>query len=144
MAPHNCIIRLKGYAYISNSLYLVLEKGGVSLEERIQKRDMSNETIIKIIVCVCCGLIHMHQHNYVHRDIKPSNIVVSSNEEAKLIDFGISRPLSDEDMTIDLGTHGYIAPEVVSGQYDFRSDIYSFGVVILKMLSDVSVCDFVD
>lgn len=89
MEPNDCIIKLKGYAYIFDNLYLVLEKGDESLEEHIRKRDLNNEMIMKIIVCVCCGLIHMHKHNYIHRDIKPANIVVSKNGEAKLIDFGI-------------------------------------------------------
>lgn len=144
MEPHDCIIKLKGYAYIFDNLYLVLEKGDESLEEHIRKRDLNNEMIMKIIVCVCCGLIHMHKHSYIHRDIKPANIVVSKNGEAKLIDFGISRPYIQDDLTKEIGTYGYYAPEVIEGRYDFRADIYSLGVVILNMISDIKLCDFIN
>lgn len=142
--PHNCIIRLKGYAYIDDELYLVLQNGGKSLKELIQEGSYSYEDITRVVLHVCLGLIHMHQHNYVHRDIKPANIVVSEVCEAKLVDFGISRPISSNDLTHDLGTRGYYAPEVACGQYDFRSDIYSLGVVILRMIKDCNLDDFIN
>lgn len=83
LAPHDCIIRLMGYSHINDHLCLILEKCGDSLDKHIKRRDLDNEKIIKIILCVCCGLIHMHQHNYIHRDIKPGNIIVTERGEAK-------------------------------------------------------------
>lgn len=139
---HDNIIKLKGYLYIDDEPYLVLEKYGESLDKLIHKKKLKNEMITKIIVCVCCGLIHMHRYNYIHRDIKPGNIVVSENGEAKLIDFGISRPIIENDLMSEIGTRGYIAPELNSDSYDFNADTYSFGAVILRMVSDISINDF--
>lgn len=113
---HDCIIKLVGFAHFEDSLFLILERFGESLDEHIKKRDLDSEKILKIILCVCCGLIHMHQHNYIHRDIKPGNIVVNKSGEAKLIacsyHFGISRPYLDDDLTEEVGMSRYMAPEV--------------------------------
>ncbi len=74
----------------------------------------------------------------VHRDIKPQNILIDSEGRAKLTDFGISRQLEQDGMTVTgrvLGTTDYVAPEQAMGRpVDPRSDIYSLGVVLYEML----------
>ena len=81
------------------------------------------------------GLIAIHQHKIIHQDIKPENIFLSHDGEVKLGDLGFSVPLDQADQFIQ-GTPAYLAPEVIEGSApDFRSDLYSLGVVGYEMLT---------
>lgn len=88
-------------------------------------------------ICEC--LRPFHKRNVVHRDIKPSNIILAKNYEVKLIDFGIARVTrpTEEPDTEFLGTKGYAPPEQYGfGQTDAKSDIYSLGITIRRMLGE--------
>ena len=86
-------------------------------------------------VCEC--LVDLHAHKIIHRDLKPANIMLTKDGVIRLIDFGIAR-LVKEDSDTDtefLGTRGYAPPEQYGfGQTDARSDIYSLGVTIQRLL----------
>lgn len=92
-----------------------------------------------------CGLLtsleYSHRAGVVHRDIKPANIMITTNDEVKVTDFGIARAISDTAGTIAqttaiLGTASYFSPEQARGEtVDGRSDIYSAGVVLYEMLT---------
>lgn len=93
---------------------------------------------IKIAVMICDGLSLLHQKGIIHRDITASNIILSSDSNVKLIDYGIARTIKEnatKDTTI-LGTVGYAAPEQFGfSQTDFRTDIYSIGVLLNIMIT---------
>ncbi len=81
------------------------------------------------------GLIAIHNRNIIHQDIKPENIFISNEGEVKLGDLGFSSPLEKVDLQIQ-GTPAYLPPEVVLGSpIDFRSDLYSLGLVGYEMLT---------
>ncbi len=81
------------------------------------------------------GLMAIHHQNIVHRDIKPDNIFISNEGDVKLGDLGFSAPLQSVEESIQ-GTPAYLAPEIVIGEpVDFRSDIYSLGLVAYEMLT---------
>jgi serine/threonine-protein kinase len=91
-----------------------------------------------------CGAVHFaHQHLVIHRDIKPSNILVRSDGEPKLLDFGIAKLLSEDslqpDRTITMGpalTPAYASPEHArGGQVTTASDVYSLGVLLYQLLT---------
>jgi tetratricopeptide (TPR) repeat protein len=80
------------------------------------------------------ALVHIHGAGILHRDVKPGNIVVEPDGTAKLIDFGIARPLDATAMTrtgLIMATERFAAPEVMEGRpASERSDLYSLGVVL--------------
>ncbi|CAA6666067.1 unnamed protein product [Spirodela intermedia] len=90
------------------------------------------------VVCkqVLKGLVYLHNEKHViHRDIKPSNLLVNEKGEVKITDFGVSAVLASSMAQRDtfVGTYNYMSPERISGSsYDYKSDIWSFGLVILE------------
>lgn len=90
------------------------------------------------------ALSYIHNLDIIHRDIKPANIMVNNiesnpmNIRVKLGDFGLSRTLKNtsDDLTRSIGTELYAAPEIENNNYDFRSDVYSLGLVIIQLFSE--------
>ncbi|XP_019191507.1 PREDICTED: leucine-rich repeat receptor-like serine/threonine-protein kinase BAM1 [Ipomoea nil] len=99
------------------------------------------ETRLKIAIGAAQGLCYMHHDcspPIVHRDIKSSNILVDSDFNVKIADFGLAKMMASEGdpetASAIVGTFGYIAPEYSSTRkVDAKSDIYSFGVVLLEL-----------
>jgi len=82
------------------------------------------------------SLAHMHSQGIVHRDIKPENIMLTSRDELKLIDFGLSkRTQNNQQMKTIAGTPYYMAPEVLEGKYDAKCDTWSLGVLLYVFMS---------
>ena len=81
----------------------------------------------------CCFL---HSRNVVHRDLKSLNLLLDSRKNVKICDFGLSRPISDQDDTDDLGSIAWCAPEVLARrEYSKASDVYSFGIIAWEVIS---------
>jgi len=84
-------------------------------------------------------LVYLHKNNICHRDIKPENFLLykkDSEKHIKLIDFGLSKKISKQEiLTMPNGTPYYIAPEVLKGSYTQLCDNWSMGVVMFIMLS---------
>ncbi len=94
----------------------------------------------ELIVQVCGALAYVHSRGLVHRDLKPSNILVDEDGDARLMDFGLCKSLTDLSEVTDsgqvVGTYRYMSPEQACGEpLDARSDLYSLGVVIYELLS---------
>jgi beta-lactam-binding protein with PASTA domain/tRNA A-37 threonylcarbamoyl transferase component Bud32 len=86
------------------------------------------------------ALSYAHRHGVVHRDVKPGNVLITSDGQVKVGDFGIARAIgSDENITqtgLVMGTATYFSPEQAQGLgVDGRSDVYSLGVVLFEMLT---------
>uniref|UniRef100_A0A0D9W3B1 Receptor-like serine/threonine-protein kinase n=1 Tax=Leersia perrieri TaxID=77586 RepID=A0A0D9W3B1_9ORYZ len=98
-------------------------------------------TRYRIILDIAKGLCYLHEEcrrKIAHLDIKPQNILLDDNFNAKLADFGLSK-LIDRDqskvVTVMRGTPGYLAPEWLTSQITEKVDIYSFGVVLMEIIS---------
>jgi serine/threonine protein kinase len=98
------------------------------------------EDVIHIIMACCSGLHHAHNKGLVHRDVKPGNIMIGSDRQVTIMDFGIVKEEGGESLTrtgLVFGTPEYMAPEQAQGQAvkGPATDIYSLGVVAYEMLS---------
>ncbi len=114
--------------YISGQTLLQLVRYEQHIDEQLAA---------EILRQVCEALKILHGHRIIHRDLKPSNIMLTRDGVIRLIDFSISRIKKDDSDTDTefLGTRGYASPEQYGfGQTDSRSDIYSLGVTISRLL----------
>lgn len=133
--------------------YLVMDWiEGISLGRKVTRdKQISVPDALEIFQQIAAALMHSHQNKVVHRDLKPENIMLGFDEAGRtavhLLDFGIAKMLSDEDVGISggltrsgtvIGTPLYMSPEQARGlTIDRRSDIYSFGCVMYFTLTGV-------
>ncbi|XP_008811475.3 L-type lectin-domain containing receptor kinase IX.1-like [Phoenix dactylifera] len=140
---HRHLVQLIGYCHERGDLLLVYEYMlNRSLDYHLYGKDrfLTWPVRYKIALGLASALLYLHeewQQCIIHRDVKPSNVMLDSEFNAKLGDFGLAR-LMDHDCnpltTVLMGTRGYIAPEyAVTGKPSKESDVYSFGVVILEI-----------
>ncbi|XP_077425597.1 interleukin-1 receptor-associated kinase 4 [Vanacampus margaritifer] len=92
------------------------------------------------------GLEYLHNNHHVHRDVKSANILLDENLVAKISDFGLTRASAKRTATTMIterivGTCAYMAPEALRGEITPKSDVFSFGVVLLEILSGLSPAD---
>ncbi|KAL9675468.1 hypothetical protein QQ045_003670 [Rhodiola kirilowii] len=145
---HPNLVKLLGYCLEDEHRLLVYEfmpRG--SLENHLFRRGsyfqpLSWNLRLKVAIGAAKGLAFLHspEAKVIYRDFKTSNILLDSNYNAKLSDFGLAKdgPTGDKShvSTRVMGTYGYAAPEyMATGHLTPRSDVYSFGVVLLEMLS---------
>ncbi|XP_024641771.1 probable serine/threonine-protein kinase PIX7 [Medicago truncatula] len=150
---HPNLVRLVGFCIEDENRLLVYEfmpKG--SLENHLFKRRSTTLTWamrLKIMLGAAKGLAFLHEEAekpIIYRDFKTSNILLDSNYNAKLSDFGLAKdgPTGDKThvSTQVIGTQGYADPEyVMTGHLSSKSDVYSFGVVLLEMLTGRKAID---
>ncbi|XP_021768993.1 receptor-like cytoplasmic kinase 176 [Chenopodium quinoa] len=151
---HPNLVNLIGYCIEDEHRLLVYEfmpRG--SLENHLFRRSSYVEPLswklrMKIVLGAAKGLAFLHSPKIkvIYRDYKPSNILLDSDFDAKLSDFGLAKdgPCDDQGYvsTRVMGTQGYAAPEyVATGHLTPKNDIYSFGVVLLEVLTGRRVLD---
>ncbi|XP_058085293.1 LRR receptor-like serine/threonine-protein kinase FEI 2 isoform X2 [Magnolia sinica] len=142
---HRYLVNLRGYCNSPSSKLLIYDfLPGGSLDEVLHERSeqLDWDARVNIILGAAKGLAYLHHDcspRIIHRDIKSSNILLDGNFEARVSDFGLAKLLEDEEShitTIVAGTFGYLAPEYMqSGRATEKTDVYSFGVLVLEVLS---------
>ncbi|KAL7222400.1 hypothetical protein ACSBR1_024152 [Camellia fascicularis] len=142
---HQNIVSLLGYCIHGETRFLVYEMmHNGSLESQLHGPSHGSSLTwhlrMKIALDVARGLEFLHEHcnpPIIHRDLKSSNILLDSNFNAKLSDFGLAITggnQSKNNMKLS-GTLGYVAPEyLLDGKLTDKSDVYAFGVVLLELL----------
>mmetsp|Transcript_42189 Transcript_42189/g.55580 ORF Transcript_42189/g.55580 Transcript_42189/m.55580 type:complete len:117 (+) Transcript_42189:503-853(+) len=78
---------------------------------------------------------HCHALDIIHRDIKPENIMVTKDDQIRVIDFGLAAVAKKRTLTEFAGTPYYMAPEVIKHLYGRKSDIWSLGVILYTLTS---------
>lgn len=149
---HPNLVTLIGYHVSEAEMFLIYNYlPGGNLENFIQERSRRTvewRMLHKIALDIACALMHLHDEcvpRVLHRDIKPSNILLDKHFNAYLSDFGLARLLgtSETHATTDVaGTFGYVAPEyAMTCRVSDKADVYSYGVVVLELLSDKKALD---
>jgi serine/threonine protein kinase len=140
---HPSVIRLDDFHSVGDICYLAMEYAPESdLRKFSQKFDgkLSVNIVHDFMLQVADGLDYIHRTGIIHRDIKPDNILVVSDTQFRIGDFGVAflpgDPIDAKDLQYAVGTMDYMAPEVLEGiEYTQRSDIYSLGVTAYELLS---------
>jgi len=112
---------------------------GETVKARIERGPMATAETLGVATQLLEALEAVHRRGIVHRDVKPSNMMLV-DARLVLVDFGISKRMTSSDETLTepdgfIGTHGYTAPEAMSGEATAQSDLYSAGIVIYECLT---------
>jgi eukaryotic-like serine/threonine-protein kinase len=137
---HPNIAQLHTAFQVDNQLVMMMEfVEGFSLEQIAKQGPIPQSDVINYMQQVLGALSYAHGRGVVHRDIKPANIMVTSQGVVKLMDFGIAKSRTEQDLTrpgTTMGSLYYMSPEQVrGGTVDARSDIYSVGVMMYELLA---------
>ncbi len=138
---HPNILRTHDLGESGGLRYLSMEfVKGLTLKQLVDAGDiLPTPAGLRIAKQICAGLAAAHEVGVIHRDIKPQNIIIEATGGLKIMDFGIARLKEERGMTAEgtvVGTPDYMSPEQARGQtLDFRSDIYSTGVVLYEVFT---------
>ncbi|KAG5186245.1 a2+/calmodulin-dependent protein kinase, partial [Tribonema minus] len=137
---HPNIVKMLSFHKERQYYYIVLEMlNGGELFDRIVKKQFYTEKEARDVLKVLLEAIrYFHEHNIVHRDLKPENLLLVSKDDDALIkvaDFGFARDLQFNNLTVQCGTPGYVAPEILKGlTYGKEVDMWSVGVITFILL----------
>jgi serine/threonine-protein kinase len=138
---HPNILRTHDLGETNGLRYLSMEfVKGITLKHLVdQEQLIPTPVALRIAKQICAGLAAAHEVGVIHRDIKPQNIIIEPTGGLKVMDFGIARLTQERGMTSTgtvVGTPDYMSPEQARGMtLDFRSDIYSTGVVLYELFT---------
>ncbi|CBI37195.3 unnamed protein product, partial [Vitis vinifera] len=144
---HRNIVRLLGFLHNDSDVMIVYEfMHNGSLGEALHGKQGGRLLVdwvsrYNIAIGVAQGLAYLHHDCHppvIHRDVKSNNILLDANLEARIADFGLARMMVRKNETVSMvaGSYGYIAPEYgYTLKVDEKIDIYSFGVVLLELLT---------
>ena len=134
---HENILPIKNAMFIDNVFVIASPLGQSTLLDRLQKR-LTPRTALgyteQMLEAVACA----HHNRIIHLDIKPENFIMFPGDRLRLSDFGISKVSVRTSLKASgTGTLGYVSPEQALGKPSYRSDVFSLGLVIYRMLTGV-------
>ncbi|GLT74398.1 hypothetical protein SLA2020_462010 [Shorea laevis] len=137
MHPH--IIRIYEVIETPTDIYVVMEyvKSGELFDYIVEKGRLQEDEARKIFQQIISGVEHCHRNMVVHRDLKPENLLLDSERNVKIADFGLSNIMQDGHfLKTSCGSPNYAAPEVISGKLYAgpEIDVWSCGVILYALL----------
>ncbi len=131
---HPNIMPVRTAGEIAGHLVIVQPLGIESLADRLARR-ISRERVLDIAGQLLAGLAHAHTQRVMHCDVKPDNIVLFDDGRVRLADFGLAKLAVHSIAASGSGTVGYVAPEQALGRPSARSDVFSAGLVLYRMMA---------
>lgn len=138
---HSNIVQVSDYFSEQGKYFLVMEYvEGENLHSIMQKREgepFQENQVVSWAIQICDVLTYLHGQDppVIYRDLKPSNIMINTDEQLKLVDFGIARKIETDDENTRVVSAGYSPPEQYWGAANIQSDIYALGATIYFLLS---------
>ncbi len=134
---HPAIPRVRDYFEEDGRYYLVMDfVEGRNLAEILDQEGVQSEDRVRRwAIQLCDVLSYLHHQNVIFRDLKPANVMVGPDDRVKLVDFGIARSLRAQNESLVIVTYGFAAPEQLQGLPEPRSDIFSLGATMHRLLT---------
>ena len=131
---HDNILPIKDASIIEDRLVVVFPLGDETLQQRMMRR-ISLDSAFEIAEQILRATAMAHSFNVIHCDVKPENVIVFAGNRVRLADFGIAKVSQKTIQGGGTGTVGYMAPEQAMGKPSFRSDVFSIGLILWRLLS---------
>jgi len=142
---HPNIVQVYDFNHDDDVYYMVLEYvPGETLQDKLRtlnrdRRLLPLDQIMATGITLSEAVQYAHNQGMIHRDLKPANVMITPENEAVLMDFGIAKIIGGENLTATgamIGTVSYMSPEQIRGQRpDHRADIYALGVILFEITS---------
>lgn len=138
---HPNVAKVYDYGERGGRHFLTMEYiSGGDLLGVIARQEISDEEAGNLVYCIAHALNYVHSEGVLHRDIKPANVMMTTNGDPKLIDFGLAYCAGEDLSKLDaVGSEGYAAPEIWDNpdRISIQSDIYALGALLYTVLTRV-------